>query len=64
MKLQTLRAKRFFSHLKHCTTGCYTVRNEKFWRIYLYLTDEAIATLFGTKGLVKLREMVENFFVR
>ena len=31
-----------------------------FWRIWLYVTDDAIAKLYVTYSLVKWREMVEN----
>ena len=33
---------------------------EKFWRISLYVIDDAIAKLYVTKSLVKKRVMVEN----
>ena len=36
---------------------------EKFWRISLYLTDDAIAKLYVTESFVKYREMVNNFIM-
>ena len=33
---------------------------ERFWRISLYVIDDAIAKLYVTKSLVKKRVMVEN----
>ena len=34
---------------------------EKFWRISLYLTDDAIAKLFVKFSHIQYRETVENF---
>ena len=34
---------------------------ERFWRILLYLTDNAIAMLYVTYSFINQREMVENF---
>ena len=34
---------------------------ENFWRISLYVTDDAIAKLYVTQSLVKYREIVDTF---
>ena len=39
----------------------YSTLLEKFWRISLYVTDDAFSKLYVTQNLVKLREMVESF---
>ena len=37
---------------------------EKFWRISLYLTDDAIAKLFVKLSLVKKGKMVEHIITK
>ena len=55
----------YTSKFRHTGSGLYNTYIsllEKFWRIllYVYVTDDAIAQLYLTKSLVKLRKMVEN----
>ena len=48
-----------YAPIGNISLGLYTLL-ETFCRISLYVTKDAIAKLFVTKGLVKQMEMVEN----
>ena len=47
------------SQIPHC--GCDATLLEKFWRISLYVTDDAIAKLYVTKSLVKKERNCRKF---